>query len=349
MSSFRDKRSSLAVAVVMVVFACITWRWSWNDGPKIIRSDVEGYYGYLRALFITHDLGHERSNFTYVNETPEGTLNKYFAGEAVMLMPFFLGAHGVAHLVNAPTDGLSWPYERCISLAALSYALLGLLSYRRFLLRNGISDDVVAFIILLLGSGTQLIQYTTLQPGWSHVYSFALVALFLLAAQRLLEGVTVKRTVLLGLLLGLITLVRPVNALVVFALPVVWSEATVPTLRVLFRRPSLLLAATACFVLVVSVQSVLWQAQVGRWIADGYKGEGFYWSSPRFFDVLFSVRRGLFVWAPVLLVTACAAVWCVERTHPRLCAADLLGGQHVRDLLLVDMVLRQWLGAARLR
>lgn len=309
MSTFRDRRSAVAVAVVMVFFALITWRWSWNQGPKIIRSDVEGYYGYLHALFITHDLGHEKANFTYVNETPDGTLNKYFAGEAVMLLPFFLGAHGVAHLAGAPADGLSWPYEACISIAALCYALIGLLAFRRFLLNNGIGDGAVAFTIFLMAFGTQLVQYTTIQPGWSHVYSFALIALFLLVAQRSQEGMTTGRILGLGLLLGLIALVRPVNVLVVLALPVVWGDATASLLRSLFNKPLRLLAAVACFLLVVGIQSVLWHAQVGHWIADGYKGEGFYWSHPRFFEVLFSVRRGLFVWAPVLFVAACAVLW----------------------------------------
>lgn len=310
MSRFQHKRSALAVAAVMLFFALITWRWSWNDGPKIIRSDVEGYYGYLHALFITHDLGHEKANVTYVNETPDGTLNKYFAGEAVMLLPFFFVAHGVAGMVGAPVDGLSWPYEAGISIAALCYALIGLLAFRRFLLRNGIGDGAVAFTLLLLGFGTQLVQYTAMQPGWSHVYSFALIALFLLVAQGLMKAITVRRCIGIGLLLGLITLVRPVNVLVVLALPVVWGNATAATLRGLFSRPLLLFATAACFVLVLSVQGFLWHAQVGYWIADGYKGEGFYWSHPLFSEVLFSVRRGLFVWAPVVLVAACAVLWC---------------------------------------
>src|SRR6185369_285020 len=117
----RSRVALLAVLLVMALYALVAWRWVWNGPPgrdwrTIVRSDVRGYHGYLHALFITHDLGHEQPNGEYIHGTPSGTLNKYFVGESVMLAPFFLGAHAVAQLTGAPTDGLSAPYQKSISL-----------------------------------------------------------------------------------------------------------------------------------------------------------------------------------------------------------------------------------------
>lgn len=301
----------------MVFFGIIAVEWGWTTEPPIIRSDAEGYYGYLRAIFITKDLGHERPNWTYVNGTPEGTLNKYFAGEAVMLLPFFLGGHLWAHLSGARLDGLSEPYQRSVGIAALCYVFIGLWAFRSFLRRAGVRDGIIAFIIILLACGTQLVQYVTIQPGWSHTYSFALFALFLLAAQRFLSTVDARGTVALGLLYGLIVLVRPVNGLVLLALPLVWGDRTKEVLRGIWQKPLLppMMGVAACG--VVSIQLFLWHLQVGHWLAYGYKGEGFHWDRPQVMQVLFSVRRGLFVWAPVLLAAAGSVLmlWRADRTR----------------------------------
>lgn len=311
----RPSASLVAVAVVMLFFLLIAWQWSWRGGPPIIHSDVEGYYGYLRAMFITHDLGHEAMNTTYLHATPTGTLNKYFAGEAVLLLPFFLLGHLWAHLSGAAVDGLSLPYQRAIGIAALCYALVGLLAFRAFLRGFGLRDLTVAVVLLVLGLGTQYMQYVAVQPGWSHVYSFALVALFLRITQQLVLAQDRWRWIAWGLVFGLVVLVRPVNGLVLLAPPVVAGDRTPAFLREAWRRRSGPLLAVAMAALVGSIQLVLWHAQVGRWVADGYRGEGFLWGRPMFFQLFFGIRRGLFVWTPVLIASLIALIgwWRSDR------------------------------------
>lgn len=301
----------------MVFFAFITWRWSWNQGPAIVRSDVEGYYGYLRAVFINHDLGHERPNSTYLNVTPDGTLNKYFAGEAVMLLPFFLVAHGWAHVSGEVTDGLSTPYLHAIGLAGLAYALLGLLAFRALLRRAGVGEPVVTVVLLTLGAGTQLVQYASIQPGWSHVYSFCMISVFLWLTMRLSETPLFGRYIAWGASLGMILLLRPVNGAVLLAVPVVLGKETSLFLRAFISRwEQVLVTAMACGC-VIFIQSALWYAQVGHFIADGYKGEGFHWDRPEIVQVLIGFRRGLFLWTPVLLFAAFSvfALWRSDRVR----------------------------------
>jgi hypothetical protein len=315
MLTARPSLSTLVIAAVMAFFTVITWRWSWNQGPSIIRSDAEGYYAYMRAVFINGDLGRERPNWTYLHDTDEGTLNKYFAGEAVMLTPFFLAAHGWAHATGAETDGLSEPYERAIGIAGLVYALLGLLALRSVLRAINVDEMSSAIVLAGIGLGTQLVQYVCIQPGWSHVYSFCMVNVFLLSTVRLAAAPVSARAIGWGLSLGLVILLRPVNALVLFAVPVLLGNATWTLARVFWGRWRLVLMMGAACALVVCVQSVLWYAQVGHFIADGYRGEGFHWGRPEIRQVLVGFRRGLFLWTPVLVPAAlCVLVlWCMDR------------------------------------
>jgi len=86
----RPRNSTLAIAALMLVLTVLQVRWAWigdsgHAWDRMVRSDVRGYYGYLLAVFIRGDLGHEPADPTYVHHTPDGTLNKYFAGTAVMM------------------------------------------------------------------------------------------------------------------------------------------------------------------------------------------------------------------------------------------------------------------------
>jgi hypothetical protein len=301
----------------MVFFSLVTWRWSWNQGPAIIRSDAEGYYAYLRAVFINHDLGHEQPNGTYLHVTAEGTLNKYFAGEAVMLTPFFLAAHEWAIVAGEPTDGLSTPYLRAVGLAGLVYALLGLLAFRALLRKSRIGEPVTAVVLLAIGLGTQLVQYASIQPGWSHVYSFCMVSVFLWLTVRLAGDPQPRGCIAWGLALGMIVLLRPVNGLVLLAIPVVLGDGTKAFLRALLGRWRLWFAAALACGSIVLLQCVLWYVQVGHFIADGYKGEGFHWDRPEIMQVLAGFRRGLFLWTPMLLFAALSvlALWRSDRVR----------------------------------
>jgi len=67
--------SSLVILLVLAVNIFIALQGLW-PGPKdglantVVRSDVKGYYGYLQAIFIRKDLGHEANVWEYVRHTP---------------------------------------------------------------------------------------------------------------------------------------------------------------------------------------------------------------------------------------------------------------------------------------
>jgi hypothetical protein len=296
------------------------WIGEKGDGWKgTVRSDVKGYYGYLQSLFIRNDHGHEPYVWEYVRYTDDGrTVNKYFCGTSVMMAPWF----GIGHAIalsdpEAPKDGLSIHEMRALSIGAWVYLLLGLLALRALLLGIGVREGAVAWTLAAIALGTQLMQYAALQPGWSHIHTFCAVSVFLLVIHRLHRDASVWLWVAAAALLGLVVLIRPVNGLVVLAIPVVAGQDTWALLRGLLQRPWVLIGAVVMGMAVVGIQPLLWYMQTGRWFAYGYQGEGFHWDRPEVFKVLFGFRRGLFLWAPVLLLALFGTLRMLRKERPR--------------------------------
>jgi hypothetical protein len=310
----------LAVLVTAVVSVNGLWIGEKGDGWKgTVRSDVKGYYGYLQSLFIRNDHGHEPYVWEYVRYTDDGrTVNKYFCGTSVMMAPWF----GIGHAIalsdpEAPKDGLSIHEMRALSIGAWVYLLLGLLALRALLLGIGVREGAVAWTLAAIALGTQLMQYAALQPGWSHIHTFCAVSVFLLVIHRLHRDASVWLWVAAAALLGLVVLIRPVNGLVVLAIPVVAGQDTWALLRGLLQRPWVLIGAVVMGMAVVGIQPLLWYMQTGRWFAYGYQGEGFHWDRPEVFKVLFGFRRGLFLWAPVLLLALFGTLRMLRKERPR--------------------------------
>ncbi len=97
-------------------------RWNQSKTESTISWDVSGYYMYLPAIFIYHDLkefGFLDSMIQKYGPTPdpqqihvtqEGKkVLKYSGGQALMMAPFFFIAHGYALLSGQyPADGFSF-------------------------------------------------------------------------------------------------------------------------------------------------------------------------------------------------------------------------------------------------
>src|SRR5688500_18378212 len=176
--------SSIVVIAIVLFVATVSMNGMWKgaDGEgwkQTIRSDARGYYGYLTSIFLRNDLGNEPFAWEYVHRTPSGTLNKYFSGTTLMMAPWLAIGHQLALFdPEAPRDGYSEYEMKAISIGAWIYLMIGMLAIRSILLRLGVRDEVVAWILAVLGLGSTLLQYAAIQPGWSHVYSFCVVSLF---------------------------------------------------------------------------------------------------------------------------------------------------------------------------
>jgi hypothetical protein len=264
---------------------------------SVLSSDAGGYYAFLPAFFIydfkepPDSLEINQSGFRYENGKMQ---SKYPVGLAIGEAPFFL----VAHLVADVKDGYSRPYHIAVRLAAIFFAWLGLICCFLFL-RKYTGVWIALFSCMLIFFGTNLSYYTLRTPGYSHAFSFFLIAIFVWLVNQKQYG---KRHLLfLWPIFTLIVLVRPVDVIII--IPVLMWEGVS---RDFFRRQwkTLYPNRKLLFIsIVLSMLLVLPQAAYYASFGNGlYPGEDFSnWSLPRVDIVLFGTTSGLLLYTPLFL------------------------------------------------
>ena len=286
-----------------------------------IWSDQEGYYLYLPAVFI-YD-GFKGIPFkNCCGFTEEGNVaNKYTYGVSLLELPFFLIIHGYATITGSENNGFGGPYTYVLVFASVFYLTLGVFFLRKFLLRY-FPPFVASVSILLTFFGTNLFYYAIYEPGMSHVYSFFLFSTFLLVLSKTLDSPSLLNFCLLGLIYGLICVIRPTN--IIIGLFLIFFEATswaAVKKRVSFylnHWTGVLVAGIIIFIVAIP-QMLYWKHVYGGYIAYSYGGgviktnldkEGFiYWSNPKILQVLFSYQNGLFMYTPLALISVGSSIW----------------------------------------
>lgn len=299
--------------IAALVIGYTFWFRYWNE-KKIIEWDIQIYYSYLPALFVHNDLSFEfvhqmapgeGLNYGVANDGLGHNYPKMSMGMAYMYAPFYGLATVYANAFGYPTDGFSMPYRMFIMLSAIAYFIPGLYFFRRVLL-NYFSEAVTATTMIVVVLGTNLFHYTSSHNNpMSHAYTFALVSVFLFFSIKWTDKKTFVNTAIIGLLGGLITLIRPVNV-IVFLFPLLLGVTSLSSLwfRVkdlaVNHKKSILLIAFCSF-LVMFPQLIFWKWNVGKWIVYSYGEEGFFFSDPKIIEGLFSYRKGWLVYSPLMI------------------------------------------------
>jgi hypothetical protein len=322
------------------------------DRQRIVDGDAIQYYAYLRSLVFDRDLDfandYERlygaspeSSGWLREQTPAGRpRNMMSIGPAILWAPIYLpvvGAGAVASAVGLPVtvDGFAPPYPLAAGVAGILYATLGAyFCFRtvalRFSRRASFWGAVVAW---LAGSA---LYYSLVSPAYAHAASIFTSAIVVFAWLRSIGDERPRRWILIGALTGLAMLVRW-HSVILLALP------GLELLSGIRRRPpaqtltGLALAGIAAAVVFLP-QLLAWKAIYGQYVVVP-QGAGFMrWMQPEIVAVLFSTRRGLFLWTPALILAAAGLVLLVRRDR-------LLGAGSIVVLLLtlyVNSAARDW-------
>jgi hypothetical protein len=275
-----------------------------------IRSDAFSYYLYLPSFLLYHDVtlqsvaddccGGEFPTWTGMFRWPRTHrwVNVHPIGEAILIAPFFVVAHLLTRWTNLSPDGYTPYYQHAAGLAGLSYVVFGLWCLRRLLLRHftpGVTHATLATLLL----GTSLFHYATFDSTWSHAFSFAIFSLLLDVADRWSPE---RGAVAIGMLSGLIVLVRHTNVMIPIAVVATLAMANRSHgVRPQADRIRLTLTAAVIATILMLPQLGLYESATHRWFVNSYGSLGFTFTSPHLAGVLVSSRRGLFFWAPVLL------------------------------------------------
>ncbi|MBK7573437.1 MAG: hypothetical protein IPI10_18220 [Bacteroidetes bacterium] len=155
-------RFCIPFILLISIWLSVNLKWGENQRKYVIISDGKGYYAYLPAAFIYHDMNmmffdsieakyyDANTKYQYRTVANGKVIDKYFAGAAVMQVPFFLTAHAITLMSDEPADGYSkWYVIFCLHwrniLARSRIMLLEEISpasrcERRLFSRNSVSD-----------------------------------------------------------------------------------------------------------------------------------------------------------------------------------------------------------------
>ncbi|MCK9220032.1 MAG: hypothetical protein M0P47_08290 [Bacteroidales bacterium] len=320
MPSHSIKISLICISTFLLAFF-LSYRLFEGDGKSwkhIVTSDGRGYFAYLPALLLDHDptfgkvverekklLGFSHYQPSYLVRFKDHVVNKYFCGEAILLLPFFLLALLFSWLFGTPVDGYSFFFQFFTGLGALFYLVTGLLFLARVLRGFQVKPILIAFLLPALLLGSNLFYYSLWQPTMSHLYSFFAINGFLWFTFRSIKNWNKSNASLAGLFLGLVFLIRPTNLVVLFLVPFLAGNfnAFKSFIQTLWKQKTNALLSLFIFLGIVSIQSGLWHLQTGRFFIWSYQHEGFIFSRPEVIEVLFGFRKGLFVYSPFILLT----------------------------------------------
>lgn len=308
------KFSNVAIVIVALFVLFIDFSLENHKKEKrIIEWDVHSYYAYLPAHFIYDDIKLEKSDYKFGKDyylfwpttiAENKNVIKTSMGMSFLYAPFFFVAHGIALLTDYPENGYSEPYKLLLLLSALFYLIVGLDFVRKTLLLFNFSDKQIAITLILIGMGTNLLCYSSTCATMSHVYSFCFFAMFTYYSIKWHELQSLKHSLIIGFLIGIISLVRPTNSIIIllFILYGVsnWQEFK---LRVSFflSQFKYILLIVFCAISVWVPQLLYWKAITGQYFYYSYIGEHFYFDDPKIIDGLFSFRKGWLLYTPMML------------------------------------------------
>ncbi len=306
---------TVALVFVLLFISYLNTGYTYKKWEKkqILVSDALIYYEYLPAIFIFNDITWQFSKnrpedfdgeVWLVTDEEGRRFPKTSIGVALLEMPFFLVALAVNQCYDLGSYGYSPLFEYWIMLGAVFYVLAGLFVLRKILIRF-VSHAAALITIISFGLATGLMFYGPVSSGHSHAYSFFLVTSFIYLVMRWHDLPTFRNSILLGVTLGLITLVRPVNALIVI-FAILYSlqnkgalQCKLNTIKKSFPKVSIAVVSSLA---IVSIQLIFWKLSVGSWFVNSYGDERFFWDNPKFLEGFFGFRKGLFVYSPVLIL-----------------------------------------------
>ncbi len=321
---------TILLIALILLFVSSNKNWGKDRWTRILESDAKGYYAYLPSIFIYHDLNYgffdkiEKEKyyksflfFDYRNIVNNKYINKYFSGTALSQMPFFLIAHFIANLSDFDSDGYSKPYMVAINIAVIFYLLTGLLFLYRMLLLYEIKEKNIAIVLFSLVFGTNIFYYTVGECGMSHVYSFAFVSMFIYYLKLFFKTLSGKHLIINSTLLAIIILIRPVNGLIILIAPFIAQDYKTFTsgIKVLYKNYAKTIPALLLFTGILFIQPIIYKLSSGSFFIYTYGNDRFNFSDPHIMDILFSYKKGLFLYTPLIFFSMLGCYFIYRRSR----------------------------------
>jgi hypothetical protein len=330
---------------MLVAYLGVTAIWPKPNG-RVIFGDATHHYVQLRSLVFDHDFDFKNeylriyglktyepgTEWIFTDLTPTGHVRNYMPlGPALLWAPLYLVVVAVLKMLSAfdvigSPDGFEYALQLVPGVtgvvASTAAAWLAWRLARRFV------DPFSAAVGVLAGwLGSSAVYYSLVSPSYSHAASMFACAVFFSHWLGHRGPWTAGRVAASGALVGLATLMRWQDALLMIVPIFEAVRSPMPWLRRVLAGAAAIAAAAVVF----SPQMAVWHALYGRWLAMPQGPSFVQWTSPHPIDVLLSDNHGLLAWTPIValsLVGLAQFAWRERRVALPL-AAVVIGAWYV--------------------
>ncbi len=310
------------LSVLLIILALLIFNWESNsdrfkkhEPPGIINWDVFGYYLYLPATFIYHDLAIK--DVTWIQKlttkydiwlyqitfAPKGKKRIiYNSGLSYFFAPGFLIAHSLAKPLGYDADGLSPPYQYSILFTSLLVTFLGLFYLRKLLLFY-FNDVISAITIAIICGGTNWFINVGSAHGMPHSFLFALNVCILYFTHLWFQTHQKKYAILCAIALAWAVNCRPIE-LIWILVPLFWNVKTFEELKSKLRNFSLyktnVWTFIIVFILLLAPQFAYFQYASNDILKINIHNEKLCILSPYLIKFLFSYKKGWLLYTPIM-------------------------------------------------
>lgn len=304
------KYISVYTIVFVFVFCLITANsnkfWFNNNATPFVH-DSKMYYSYLPKFFIENDIEYNNKQDYWLEPLPNGRhIMKFTCGVAILAAPFFLLAWAYSLIASIPVDPYSQTFIEFVHYGDFLYFLLALICIRKTLKYYMISELAISICILSVFFGTNLYYYILGQTFMSHGFLFSLHAVFIYLCIKFYNKINITNSILVGLIGGLITLIRPVEILC-FLVWFLWEVSSFHDIKtrilLLLNKWTYLLIMLGTVILVFLPQMMYWHLITGNFLVYSYaSGERLFFNDPKIIGVLLGYKSGMFLYSPITII-----------------------------------------------
>lgn len=294
---------------IFFILSCVIFFFHALYTKHAIYGDGNGYYVYTQSLYFQRNLNFEPilshlKNFQgrdYIfsrifwptERLSKGLIlqNPFLIGTGIIWLPAMLFISVVNFIFNLGAYRFDLIYELGPGLSGIIFTIGGLFFLEKYLL-NYLSKKPVFWTIIVLFLGTNIFYYTALEPALSHQPVFFLISFLLYWTRKFNKSP--RNLLFLGLIFGLFSTVRIADSILL--LPIIYQAK--------IKRDDFVLVVLG-FLLAVTPQLVLQKLMFGTVFTHPYvTGQSGFWAIniKHTLEYLFSFKRGLFTWTPVLLI-----------------------------------------------
>lgn len=254
--------------ILIFVFAALVFLAHFFFSGQAIYGDGIDYWAYLPTIYFDHDLDF-RNQFTHIHSPQNNNLvdpkhspeiqktpytvtkktdNTHTPGNAIIWLPSFIAADAISALFNLPRNGYANIYQITAGLWSIAILTLGLyLNYK--VVKKIIKDEKISFqVTLLIFFATPLLYYGSYDVLNSHFAAFTLTSLFWYLLFNYQGSIKIK--IIIGLIIGMATLVRLQEALLIIPLLFFFYLKNKPVRNIILP--------TLVFILTISPLFLIW-------------------------------------------------------------------------------------------